>query len=158
MDKHFSLTAPIYGIDVEIFYNKNLKYIKKKVPEYIFAAVKDSKRTAQAAVFDTVDSNNIIVVFFKNCEGNKELDHGVIAHEMLHVTNRIMEKIGVEADNLNDEAYAYLLKFIIDVFYNTMDDDYDKEIIDDIIDSEVIDILGDETEETNINENASKEN
>lgn len=36
-----------------------------------------------------------------------------IAHEVLHITNMIMSRAGVEASNTNDEAHCYLLGWII---------------------------------------------
>ena len=42
-----------------------------------------------------------------------ENDWSVIAHEVLHATNRILEHVGVEVNTINDEAQAYLLSYVI---------------------------------------------
>mgnify|MGYP006876405293 CR=1 FL=1 len=50
---------------------------------------------------------------------------GIIAHESLHVTNGILDKCGVWPDHKNDEAQAYLLKWVVNQvteFYNGNDE------------------------------------
>lgn len=42
---------------------------------------------------------------------------GVIAHEAVHVTNRIFEYTGIKYSWDNDEHFAYLLKWVVDCMW-----------------------------------------
>ena len=47
-----------------------------------------------------------------NFEANKKISYGVIAHEVFHITNYILDFIGVVPDFKNDEQQAYLIEWL----------------------------------------------
>src|SRR5262245_53424006 len=56
---------------------------------------------------------NISTVIFNN----KNINHGVIAHECLHSTIRILESRDVDLNQGSQEAYTYLHQHIIELVY-----------------------------------------
>lgn len=56
-----------------------------------------------------IDKDGALVVTFKM----KNPDHGVIAHEAFHLTHAILTQAGVSLMYASEEAYAYLLGFIV---------------------------------------------
>lgn len=47
----------------------------------------------------------------------KDITHGSIGHEAVHMANNLYKHIGKEVDTDNDEDYAYLIGWIIDKIY-----------------------------------------
>jgi hypothetical protein len=61
------------------------------------------------AVFWVHQKNNIwFMVFNKN-----KINHGTIAHECFHATARILQRKGIMYSEETEEAYAYLLDFLV---------------------------------------------
>jgi hypothetical protein len=48
---------------------------------------------------------------------NKKFTHGIIAHEVRHITNSILNRIGHVLDAENDETEAYLATWVADFVY-----------------------------------------
>jgi hypothetical protein len=61
--------------------------------------------------------NNISIVRFINIDKDN-LPHGLISHELFHVTTFILNKANIEFSFKTDEAYAYLLHYLIDEVYS----------------------------------------
>jgi hypothetical protein len=49
-----------------------------------------------------------------------KIDHGVLAHEIYHVTNNIMEYISHELDTNHHEPHCYLCQYITQKVYNKL--------------------------------------
>ena len=45
------------------------------------------------------------------------ITHGIVAHEALHVVHSILSTIGFELDDNSQEAYAYLIEWVVDEIY-----------------------------------------
>jgi len=41
---------------------------------------------------------------------------GTVSHEATHMVNQVFTYLGQEVDQINDEAQAYLLGYIVDMF------------------------------------------
>lgn len=55
---------------------------------------------------------------------NREnISYGNIAHECMHVTDRLLHHVGVVHDWYNDEAACYLLGFIVDCVHKIINDE-----------------------------------
>lgn len=59
------------------------------------------------------DKGNTIIRFMKVTY----LENGVIAHEIFHAVSNIMKILQMPLHNKNEEAYAYLLGYIVKQFY-----------------------------------------
>ena len=64
-----------------------------------------------------ITTTNISIIRFVNIDKNN-LPHGLIAHEILHITTFILNKVGIKFCFKTDEAYAYLLNYLIDDVYS----------------------------------------
>lgn len=49
-----------------------------------------------------------------------KVTHGIIAHEAMHVTRMLLESRGVRLSNRSDEAYAYMMTWIVDEIYELL--------------------------------------
>jgi hypothetical protein len=52
-----------------------------------------------------------------------DISYGNVAHECLHVTNKLMHHVGIVYDRFNDEAMCYLHGFIVDCVHKIINDD-----------------------------------
>lgn len=53
---------------------------------------------------------------------NENFTHGVIAHEVRHVTSSILNRVGYRLDAENDEAEAYLAGWVANFIYSVIDE------------------------------------
>lgn len=65
--------------------------------------------------------NNISIVRFVNIDKDN-IPHGLISHEIFHVTTFILDKANIKFSFKVDEAYAYLLGYLIDEVYGILKD------------------------------------
>lgn len=68
------------------------------------------KDDSNGFICDYISDSGELVVFFED-----DADISVIAHEALHLTNRIFKWIGHKIDVKNDETSAYLLGYIVKI-------------------------------------------
>lgn len=47
----------------------------------------------------------------------KPYHHGLIAHEVLHITNHILNRVGMKYSEQSEEAYTYLAQYITEKIY-----------------------------------------
>lgn len=62
----------------------------------------------EAVVFEIKDRDEHVVVFKEG-----RISWSVIAHEVVHIVNRIFLKCGIELDRENDEPQAYLTGWVM---------------------------------------------
>jgi hypothetical protein len=53
----------------------------------------------------------------------EDISVGNVAHECLHVTNKLMHHLGIEYDWHNDEAMCYLHGFLVDCVHKIIDNE-----------------------------------
>lgn len=46
-----------------------------------------------------------------------EPDHGIVAHEIFHAVNYVLTRVGITLSQDSDEAYAYLLHYVVSQYY-----------------------------------------
>lgn len=102
-----TLNIPIYDCEVRVQVTHSYEEFEEAVFETGFS--------------DSVDSAGMITLrydthpkLFHVIINEDDISPGNIAHEALHVTNKIMSVTGVKYDDDNDEAMCYLLGFITD--------------------------------------------
>ena len=64
------------------------------------------------------DNKRCIYIVFRVFD--EDFTHGLISHEVRHVTNKILDLIGHNVDLLNDEPEAYLSQWVTDSVYTCM--------------------------------------
>lgn len=120
-----------------------MKILVKKIPIYtrrlIFILTKDFEKTGKDLniTFDNEVKTCQGLAFEADYKGQgayyifvKEksyFDWSVIAHEALHVTNMIMKRACIPANNDNDEAHCYLLGWIVDEIHTHISRETHKE-------------------------------
>lgn len=124
MIKGFSLD--IYDCEVSFAWDTNEKELRafleaNAVPEErrdkFIAIVLGAYVGAVTVALD--DSTNCITVF--NCEPNNK----VVAHEIFHIAYRVLTPRGIE----DEEAWAYLIGYLTEMFYDLYLDKIDTEDI-----------------------------
>jgi hypothetical protein len=109
-----SFEIPLYRGNVIVVIDSNANEINKIIPSF-----KEQVVYAHS-YFDT----------FKGCQGFylilnfenefRNIKHGVITHECIHITNMIAHSRGIEADLNNDEPLTYLAEWICDSVYEVI--------------------------------------
>lgn len=73
-------------------------------------------QTVPKALASHSDDLRSFAMFFKQ-DG---IDHGVIAHEVFHITHHILQGVESQFDVNNHEQYAYLCEWITDWVYEQL--------------------------------------
>lgn len=63
------------------------------------------------------DRDGYCIIRFKK----EPLKHSLIAHEAFHATHFILDRVGIRLSDDSDEAFAYLLGYIIENIYLCLD-------------------------------------
>lgn len=106
--KQKRINIPIYYGSLLIIDNTTKEYTKEIETKYNC----ETTDGYSAFVFENnkVKHFQLIVVI-------TTLDPSVIAHESVHLTNKIFNNVGQELDSYNDEAQAYLTGWLFDKIY-----------------------------------------
>ena len=100
----------IYPISIALVLNATEKFMNETfVDVYREDIIKDYQALVGTTMFRN-DGKNVVVCY----TSEKTLSIGVIAHEAVHMTNRIFNWIGQDLDLNKDECYAYLLENIVE--------------------------------------------
>lgn len=95
---------------IELCISNNFKKANKK-----FKLVEREKFKSAAAYCNRQFVDGWMLIMLK-----PDNSPGEIAHEALHATNAIMDRMGQEPDLDNDEFQAYLLTYIVDECYGNI--------------------------------------
>jgi hypothetical protein len=109
-----NIIVPIYGNKVIFLATDNVK----NIPKYLDFS------------YDNVYAHTIIAYekgeeIFIILNQKENLSVGVLAHEVIHAANFIFYSRGIKLDIENDEAYAYLVEYLMDKlskFYKKVND------------------------------------
>lgn len=111
------LSIPIYNHDVLISVDET--------DDELYEQVKHSFKSrdefdSQWINFETANARTILhdidgycIIRFKK----EPLKHSTIAHEAFHATYFILDRVGIELSGDSEEAFAYLLAYIVDNIY-----------------------------------------
>lgn len=102
--KEIKFKIPIYNSVVRYIVSEDIITYLKTTESYYDANDNDAYGIATF-----VNGAHTIVIMDK-CKDN----WSIIAHEVIHVANRILESRGVEISTSNDEALTYLVSYIIE--------------------------------------------
>ena len=111
-----TISIPIYDFFIRVLIADTLEEFEEVVFD---AGYEESVKTAGAIVFNNpYHTKSFVVAFNKD-----DISVGNIAHEALHVTNRVLEDVGVVFRADEDEPHAYLLGFLVDCLHKIIDDE-----------------------------------
>lgn len=116
--KHFIIEIPLYRQEVQIFYRCSYPYIRKKVSERLFRDLFDALEDSDAITVSDPISGEYVVCFH---EPNPEPTHGVIAHEIFHVSTDICDDLGIKLTVDNQEPIAYVMTYVLDALYAALE-------------------------------------
>lgn len=109
------------GIDIRefdlLYYDNHTKFTDE---EYRLIANDIKNENSCAGMTMQLDCGNIFVFIRK---GHERRDLTVI-HELHHAANKLLQRAGVNHDG-DDETYAYLTAWLVNEYYNRLDD-YEK--------------------------------
>ncbi|RHJ79130.1 hypothetical protein [Parabacteroides sp. AM08-6] len=83
------------------------RYCDKQTIKYVINEIDFS-----AKGYTLCNSNKKVLIVYMPTKPYDSKSMGFLIHELLHVTNCIMEEIGVEPSESSEEAYAYLIGFL----------------------------------------------
>lgn len=112
--KHFIIEVPLYGQEVQVFFECSYEYIRSKISEKSYRDVHDTMTSCEAVTISAEDEDEYIVCFHKtypNCS------HGIVAHEFFHAAANICDLVGIPITVDNQEPVAYILSHLMDAFY-----------------------------------------
>lgn len=100
------IKVPLYFSDLIVIQSNNFKKIEEE-----FSI--DSYEDNYSAI--TFKRNGNVMVAFKN-----KTNASIIAHEAVHICNHIFKNVGIQLDLDNDEAFAYLLGWVVKQIHKTI--------------------------------------
>lgn len=113
--KNFIIKNRIYPFDLMISVDESDDILFKKLKS---GGIEDHELT----VCEMSNTNRARTIIFQSNQTlirfKTPLRHGIIAHEAFHATAYILERVGMKLEiEVSDEAYAYLLNYIVDEIY-----------------------------------------
>lgn len=110
--------CPLYRIKVFIVLSNSAKKIKsilldcgEPLPLYAYAVRAIS------------DAGTAVFLIFNFHKKGTVITPGTIAHESLHAANMILNEVGVQTDQMNDEALTYLTEWIVDEVHDFVEEE-----------------------------------
>lgn len=103
IDKEIKFKVPIYNGNIIIVITDNFSEYLKKVDNYY-----SSDDDECFGMVTTTDKHYLMLI-----KTSYKDDYGIVAHEAIHLANRILESRGIVISTSNDEALAYLVTYII---------------------------------------------
>lgn len=106
-----TIEIPLYHITIDIIIANS----KSKIMT-LFSFENEREITSKAGrtIYDNTQTNEKLQIILN---GKSILTHGIIAHEALHATFFILSSRGLKYSQKSEEAYTYLIQFIIDQIY-----------------------------------------
>lgn len=112
----------IYPRKLWVTYDATPEELNEKFPSGDYHGNKFIKEDGYYGItYRTADKDNkggVLIRFFDNKEAMEPWN---IVHEAIHAAGRIFQYIGMEADYNNDEAFAYLVAWIVKCCYKVKD-------------------------------------
>ena len=88
------------------------KYLSKFMSQEAIKEICDSLHTCKLGQTLQLEDGGIVVYMPKEPKDAKDM--GVLAHELFHAAYFVLQKAGIECTDSADEAYAYLLQFLVE--------------------------------------------
>ena len=127
------IRVDIYNRDVVVHCGKLkplrkylLKILSQDAVEEICGCLCDCRlgRTLQ------IDGSGIVVYMPKEPGDAKDL--GVLVHELFHAAYFILQKAGIDCNDSTDEAYAYLIEFLVEKVFSSLSVSPRRSLPDDV--------------------------
>ena len=107
---------PLYGGKLVFIESENTPELRKLLPgleegEDLFGQTFEHEYKDHRAVFIVFNSK-------RNCpEMCDKITHGNVAHEAFHAVHYLLDTVGMKLTDESQEAYAYLLDWVVEEFY-----------------------------------------
>lgn len=109
------IRVDIYNRDV-LVHCGNLKplrkYLAKFLSKEVITEICDSLRVCKLGQTLQIKDGGILVYLPKVPSDAKDI--GVLVHELFHAAYFILQKAGIDCNDSADEAYAYLIEFLVE--------------------------------------------
>lgn len=115
------IRVDIYNRDVVVHCGK-LKPLRKYLSKFLS---QDSVEEICGYLCDcklgqTLQIENSGIVVYMPKEPANAKDLGVLVHELFHAAYFILQKAGISCNDSTDEAYAYLIEFLVEKIFSSL--------------------------------------
>lgn len=119
--KTIVISVDIYNRDIVVHIGelKSLrKYIKKFLSKKVIAEV--CEHLDQCSLGKTIEIENSGIIVYLPQYTDSAKDRAILTHELFHATYMILKKAGIDCTDVSDEAYAYLLQFLVEKAFTSL--------------------------------------
>lgn len=124
VDQTYKVIIPEYPLDMVISFTQKGSLFKQEVK-----AALEMKNTKELSIFNDhfsnpdyknkartvrLSSGNVVVSL-------TSIDHGIIAHEILHAVTLYLDAVGVVFSMDSNEVYAYFIQYITTIIYEILE-------------------------------------
>jgi hypothetical protein len=102
------ITIPVYGFRLRIIFSNDVAKLNKH-----------NLNGGEDNVFAHVLDNTLPIVLVLNFWDKTKMNHGVIAHECVHIAHEVFRNIG-QSLTYHNEPYAYLIEWLTNQVYDFM--------------------------------------
>lgn len=116
--KAFIYTVPIYGTEVLFIFYNDIRFANKafKKNGFIKTTVDHSSRGSQGCEEITNDKNQKDRLYYITIH-DTEVKESTLIHELLHLTQDIMESVGIKfRTGAANEPFTYLQEYLFEQF------------------------------------------
>ena|SRR5690554_557853 len=104
---------PIYGSKLIFIDSTNTEKLRRHFPDML----NEDEEVYAHAISGGYKGDNSYFILVNSNHSSVKLTHGTIAHEAAHVVSDIITYVGIRFDHTNQEAFAYLIGYVVDEFY-----------------------------------------
>lgn len=123
MNKEENLYSENFTVEIDLFEQQvmfhfgDIELLKEQLAKYFEehqykGILEDIKSKEGVSLGTTYSMPKGTLVYMPN-RPETDRDYGVLAHEILHVVFRIMEKVGIEYSPEGEETYTYLMQALM---------------------------------------------
>lgn len=119
VEENSSIRVPIYDLDLLLCITNDIIFSRKELNS-LFGEYKGSDKTSAMC---SSENGNFGLFFNKRHlydEVLNKINHGLVSHEIFHMTHRMLEYVGCKFTNDNPESFAYLNGYLTDKVYEKL--------------------------------------
>ena len=114
---NFIVSLGVYPFDVMVSIGESDEEVRKQLENRgINVSQTDFTHSSQQSGRTAIFSENVVLLRIYNSQ-KSAMWHGVLAHEIFHASEFVLERIGMRLTLDSDEAYAYLIGYLTEKIY-----------------------------------------
>lgn len=117
----FVIPIELYNRDIVVHIGK-IKPLRKYLGKFLCKKTIDEvcEVFGNCSLGKTIEIENSGIIVYLPHYADTAKDRAVLTHELFHAAYMILQKAGISCTDTSDEAYAYLLQFLVEKSFTSL--------------------------------------